>query len=163
MNLKITQTATICILLVFISGCSGMSGLLDLKSDMPKNTLVAIRNNARNPKFTANVVVLKNDLSEEVPTIDYARALREKMKSTLNSYKEISVEPKSVKVQGREVNSLFIYVEGRLHPEDDLKRYMQVAAVKGKNVYVVAAAGLANEKEDVFKKLETIVKSFEVK
>ena len=34
MNLKITQTATICILLVFISGCSGMSSLLELKSDM---------------------------------------------------------------------------------------------------------------------------------
>lgn len=47
MNLKITQTATIPILLVFISGCSGMSSLLDLKSDMDSQQRI-VMNQERN-------------------------------------------------------------------------------------------------------------------
>lgn len=122
------------------------------KSDVPKNTLMAFRNNIQNEKFTANVIIMKNELSEEgVLTADYAKTLQQKMKEELSGVNEIQVE------------DIFYYVEGREQPENELKKFMQISAVKGKNAYIALGAFLATDTEDTAKKIETMIRSFGVK
>lgn len=122
------------------------------KSDVPENTLIAFRNNVQNEKFTASVIVMKNELSEEgVSTEDYAKMLQQKIKEELSGVNEIQAE------------DVFYYIEGREQPENELKKFMQFSAVKGKNAYVVLGAFLATDTEDTAKKTETMVRSFSVK
>lgn len=122
------------------------------KSDVPKNTLIAFRNNVQNEKFTANVIVMKNELSKEgVLTENYAKTLQQKMKEELSGVNEIQVE------------DIFYYIEGREQPESELKKFMQLSAVKGKNAYISLGAFLATDTEDTAKRIETMVRSFSVK
>lgn len=136
---------------------------LNFKSNISKNTLAAFRNNLRDPSFTANIVVLKNELASEISSTDYAKALNEKLKNNLSSYKEILIEKFNVNIEGKESESLFTHVEGRERPEADLKRFIQVSAVKEKNAFNVLGAYLAKGDEGLAKKIETSVRSFEVK
>lgn len=136
---------------------------LNFKSNISKNTLAAFRNNLRDPSFTANIVVLKNELASEISSTDYAKALNEKLKNNLSSYKEILIEKFNVNVEGKESESLFTHVEGRERPEADLKRFIQVSAVKEKNAFNALGAYLAKGDEGLAKKIETSIRSFEVK
>jgi len=54
-------------------------------------------------------------------------------------------------------------VEGKERPDADLKRFMQISAVREKTAYSVLGSYLATEKEDLAKKIETVVRNFEVK
>lgn len=135
---------------------------LNFTSDMPKNTVVAFRNNVKNPRFTTNVAISKNEISEEVPSLDYAKALHQKIAADLNSYKELVAEQTEVKVSDKPAATLFLFVEGRESPEADLKRFVITTGVKEKSAYTVVGAFLAGD-EAVASTIETMVRSFEVK
>lgn len=129
----------------------------------PKNTLVAFRSNIRNPMYTANVAIIRNELPAEASTLDYAKILYEKVKSELTEFHEILAEQIKTHVKGSETDTLFTVFEGRESPDADLKRFMQVSAVSGKKAYIATGSMLASEDEGVSKMLETMVRSFEVK
>lgn len=133
------------------------------KSDTPANTVIAFKNNIRNPRFTANVAIAKNTLSQSVPTIDYAKALYLKTGDELTSFKEILTEEAKIFVSGKETQTIFRIVEGRESPEKDTKRFFQITGVKGKNAFIAIGSMLATDDETTAKKLETMVRSFEVK
>lgn len=133
------------------------------KSDTPANTVIAFKNNIRNPRFTANVAVVKNTLSQSVPTTDYAKALYQKTSDELTSFKEILTEETKILVSGKETKTIFRIVEGRESPEKDTKRFFQITGVKGKNAFIAIGSMLATDDEATAKKLETMVRSFEVK
>jgi hypothetical protein len=141
-------------------------------SHIAKNTLAAFRNNVRNASFTANAVIQKNEFASEtsrpsrseakqlmspegesleISREDYSKALAEKLKDSLSSYREIQIEPP------------FYHVEGRERPDADLKKFMQISFVREKTAYSVLSSYLATEKEDLAKKIETVVREFEVK
>lgn len=128
---------------------------VNFESTTPKNTLVAFRNNIRNALYTANVVVVRNELPEAVEGLDYAKALVQKTARSLTSFREISNEQMK--------DTIFFRSEGRESPDQDLKQFMQLSAVKAKTAYVVLGSGLATEDIDTLKKIEDTVKSFEVK
>lgn len=123
----------------------------NLPNQVANNILVAFRNNVRNPLFTANAVIVKNEVAEETSPEDYAKALAEELKNSLTGYREIQIEPP------------FYHVEGRERPDADLKRFMQISAVREKTAYTVLGSYLTTEKEDLAKKIETVVREFEVK
>lgn len=136
---------------------------LQFSGSMPKNTLVAFRSKMRNPQFTANIVMLQNDLSGEISSLDYAKALLKKMKDELSSIREILVEEKKLKISGKEETTIFVFIEGRDTPEAEKKRFIQISGVKGKKAFVVLGSFLHQEKEGIAKKIETTVRSFEIK
>ena len=128
---------------------------VNFKSDTPKNTLVAFRNNIRNEKFTSNVAIIKNELTADISTLDYAKNLLQKVKNEIFEFKEVQVSDHA--------DGLFIYFEGKEVPTGDLKRFVQVAGVKGKTAYIAIGAFLTSDSEDTAKKIEEMIKSFEVK
>ncbi|MFA6521922.1 MAG: hypothetical protein WCT53_06115 [Candidatus Gracilibacteria bacterium] len=135
----------------------------NFRQDTPPNTVVAFRSNLRNPVFTANLIILKNDLSGEIPSIDYAKALQQKTATELNGYRELTVSDYKLIVSKAETATLYESVEGRNMDSADLKVFEFISAVKGKTAYIVMGSMLTNEQEAVAKKIETAIKSFEVK
>lgn len=135
----------------------------ELKDYVAKNTLAAFRSNVRNATFTANVVVLKNDITVDANSLSYSGALQRKMEQELLGYKTLLSEKTVLTVGGAATDATYMYVEGRQSAESDFKRFIATAAVKGKIGYVVLGAFLPSEGEAMAKKIETIIKSFEVK
>lgn len=133
------------------------------KSDVPKNTLSAFRSNLRNARFTANVAVIVNDAPKDVVSLDYAKALYTKVQDVLNDAKEVSVETIKIPVNGAATETLFTVNEGRETSSADLKRFFSVSGVKGEKAYAAVGSMLPSEGDATAKKLETIVRSFEVK
>lgn len=139
---------------------------LNFRTDIPKNTVVAFRNNIRNDVFTANVAVVKNELANEISTSDYAKALRQKMANELSSFREIQMGTTNITISDNPAETLYIFVEGRETPEADLKRFIQIVGVKGKTSYIAIGSFLtvpAQESEAVASKIETMIRSFVIK
>lgn len=136
---------------------------LNFASNISKNTIAAFRSNLRNLSFTPNIIILKNELSSEISSADYSKALADKLKNSLSAYREILVEKFNIMVSGKETESIFLHAEGRERPDADLKRFMQISGVKEKAAYNVLGAYLATGDEGLAKKIETVVRSFEVK
>lgn len=133
------------------------------RSDMPKGTVIAFRNNVRNMRFTANIAVIKNNLTETVSSLDYAKALQKKVSNDLSGYKELAADKTKISIGGKEEESLYLYFEGRENADSDVKRFMQFSGVKGKTAYIITCAFLWSEGEGMEKKLDTAIKSFAVK
>jgi len=138
------------------------------QSNVPKNTLIAFRNNIKDEKFTANVVVIKNELQQEqeISTLDYAKSLRQKVSQDLSAYGEVAVEQVKVFVGGKENETVFLYVLGREQPDSELKKFIQISAVKGKTAYIAIGSMLPTENETnitLTDKIVTMIKSFELK
>jgi len=136
---------------------------VNFKSDMPKNAVLAFRNNLKNAKFTANVVIVKNSLTEKILSADYAKALHERVKNSLSSYKELAAEKRNLLIGAQDTESLFTDAKGRTSEDSDIRRYMQISAVKEKTAYVVTGAMSAAEDQAIVDKITTAIGSFEVK
>lgn len=136
---------------------------VNFKSDTPQNTIVSFRSNMRDVKFTPNIVIIKNEIPEGTKTSDYAKALQQKLATSLASYGEIFAQKDVILIGGQENETVFVHIEGRDDPSSDLKRFMQKAGIKGKTAYVAVGSCLSTAGEDVFKKLEGALRTFEVK
>lgn len=138
---------------------------LNFMGGTPPNTVVAFRSNIRNPRFTPNIAIVKNDLPADMSTDDYAKTLRQKISNELISYKETAAQQINVNISDKPAESLFMHVEGKEAAEADLKRFMEIPAVKGKAAYIAIGSFLANvaDTDANATKMETIIKSFEVK
>lgn len=136
---------------------------INFKSEVPTNTVVAFRNNIRDPKFTANVAIIKNTLSQTVATLDYAKALYQKTSDEVTSFKEILTEEMNIMVAGKETRTILHVLEGREAPDKDSKRFFQITGVKGKTAFIAIGSMLATDTDVTAKKLEAMVRSFEVK
>ena len=128
---------------------------VDFKSGTSKNVVAAFRSNVRSPKFTSNIVIVKNELGAESQASDYGKALRQKIIGELSALKELAVEEGS--------STLFLSVEGRESDDADVKRFVEKSHVKGKTAYIAVGSFLASEDDGTAKKVETAVRSFEVK
>lgn len=131
--------------------------------NIPVNTLAAFKNNIRHPRFTANVIILKNELTSEISSLDYAKLLERKMANELTAYRILSSDVFKIKVAGQETDTIFLNAEGRESPAADIKRFMQVSAVKGTSAFVALGAYDISENEETVKKLNTMLREFEVK
>lgn len=126
----------------------------DFKPGTPENTITAFKNNIKDSVFTANITIIKNELTADISSSDYGKALYQKIKKELLSYKENRVENTA---------AIFIDVEGRTSTQGDLKRFIQTSQVKGKTAYIVTGSCLSPADEGLIEKIEASVRSFEVK
>ncbi len=136
---------------------------VNFQSDTPKNTLTAFRSNIRSPKFTANAALVKNELSEEILGLDYAKVLRQKTADSLADYHEILTEQTKLVVGGNETDTILFVADGREATDQNLKRFMQISGIKGKTAYIAIGSFLTEEGEGTAKKVETMLRNFEVK
>jgi hypothetical protein len=136
---------------------------VNFPSNTPKSTIIGFRSNLKNPKFTANATLIKNELSQEISTLDYTKALREKTQQDLFDFREILTEQTKVIIGGTEIDTIFFMADGRESTDQNLKRFMQIAGVKGKTAYVATGSFLTEESEATGKKLETMLRNFEIK
>lgn len=133
-------------------------------NETPKNTIVGFRNNIRNARFTSNVVIIENPVTQEkTTTLDYAKALYSKVKDSLNDFHEIQAEQKKIIVHGTETDSLYTVSQGRESTTADVKQFYYISGVINGHAYIVVGSMLLSEGDATAKKLETIVQSFEIK
>lgn len=125
--------------------------------NIPANTLIAFKNNIRNPRFTANVIILKNALTAEILSLDYAKLLERKMANELTAYRILSSDVQKINVGDQETDTILLHAEGRESPEADVKRFIQVSAVKGASAFVALGAYDIGENEETVKKITTIL------
>lgn len=132
-------------------------------SSVPPNTVLAFRNNVKNPKFTANVAIIKNPIPLPAATTDYAKLLYEKTSRELKSFSLLQQENIQITIDGKPTDTLFSYFEGRETAQADLKKFMQISAVKDKTAYVALGAFLADDNSGTANVIATMVRSFAVK
>ncbi|MBP9717835.1 hypothetical protein KBD59_00885 [Candidatus Gracilibacteria bacterium] len=132
-------------------------------SDVPPNTLMAFRNNIKHPRYTATVTVIKNQLPKEVSTLDYSKALLQRLKQDLTGSKELGAEQVAIKISSIDTETLLMTLEGSDKPDAELKRYIHKAGVKNGVAYVVVGSYLPEESQEFVGQINRMVQSFEVR
>lgn len=135
----------------------------DFTSTASPGTVVAFRSPVRNARFTANVVVIRNTLSTEIKTLDYAKFLRQRLAQDLSNYAAVGQEEVQMNVSGIATPTLLIKSSGSESPQADVKIFAHKAGVKGLSAFVIASAHRPDEQENIISDVERMVSSFEVK
>lgn len=132
-------------------------------SEVPPNTLIAFRNNIKHPRYTATVSIIKNTLEKEVSTLDYAKALLQRLKQDLTGVKELGAEQVAIKIGGVDTESLMTTLQGSERPESEQKIYIHKGGVKAASAYLVIGTYLPEETAAVKEDIDRMVRSFEVR
>lgn len=135
----------------------------DFTSAVPEGTLAAFRDPVKDPIFTANINVLKNELPKETPSIDYAKGLMQNHEAYLQNFKELFRENIDVKTGSKSFPSLFVAFEAKEKEDAEMKQFLQISVVKGKTAYLATAAYLKKDEKRLRDALTESLKSFAVK
>jgi len=135
----------------------------DFTNDVPKETLLVIRNNVKNDTFTANVNVIRKDLQTTEETLEYAKEVLNRQKSGLLNYKEYKRDVVKMKIGDKQVDGYIVTFEGKKDPQSDLIIFVQTYAVKGNRGYIVTGSYTPQESGDIKNTAEEVVKSFTLK
>lgn len=132
-------------------------------SNVPPQIMVAFRSNIKNEVFTANLNISKNDLNEDISSMDFAKSSMAKAKSTLVSFEEISNENYSVELNGEPVETLITEFQGKKIASDPTVRFKRLSLVKGNQAFTVSGAYLPSEDEGVINAIDEMLRSFVLK
>lgn len=136
---------------------------LQFSSDVPPNTQIAFRNNIKHPRYTATVSIIKNHLDKQVSTVDYAKALLQRLKQDITGAKELGAEQVAIKIAGVDTESLMTTVEGSQQPDSEPKVYVHKVGVKNDFAFVVIGTYLPEETAEAKDQIDKMVRSFEVR
>jgi hypothetical protein len=134
----------------------------DFTSEIPRETVLVIRNNIKNDTFTANVNVVKNDLQTGTNSLDYAKEVLNRQRTGLLDYKETKREIISVPVGGQGQESYYTEFEARLNATDPVLKFAQIYAASGNSGYIVMGAWSMQENSTIVEQVVNTVKSFRV-
>lgn len=134
----------------------------DFTSEIPRETVLVIRNNIKNDTFTANVNVVKNDLQTGTNSLDYAKEVLNRQRTGLLDYKETKREIISVPVGGQGRESYYTEFEARLNATDPVLKFAQIYAASGNSGYIVMGAWSMQENSAIVEQVVNTVKSFRV-
>lgn len=123
----------------------------DFTSNVPGSTVVAFRNNIRHEDFTANLSVSHNILEKEISLADFANSVMSRQKNSLLSFNQVSNE-----------EDIYTF-EGKQNASDPIVRFRQRFAVSGKSGFIVTAAYISDEDENVVNELQEMLDSFSLK
>ncbi len=135
----------------------------DFVSSVPQGTLAAFRNTIKNDTFVANFSITKVTISDETDSLDYAKGLLQKQSSTLADFEDAGNKEVEVKIKGKIVTTLLTHFLGKKTADSDTVEFLQLAAVNGKEAYIVTAAFREDEESSVKKALETSLQSLVIK
>lgn len=127
--------------------------------EVPKETLVAFTTPEAYDGFFINVNVIKEDLTTEVSSIDYARANINLAAQNLTDYEK--VQEAEMDLGG--IPAMVHIFQARLNPTENLIRFVQLYAVKGKDAYIVSGGMLPSTPKELRDQVGASVTSFRLK
>ena len=127
--------------------------------EVPKETLVAFTTPEAYDGFFINVNVIKEDLTGEVSSIDYARANINLASQNLTDYEKVQEAQVDL---GGTPGMVHIYT-ARLNPTEKLIRFIQLYVTKGKEAYIVTGGMLPSTPKELRDLVGASVTSFRLK
>lgn len=131
----------------------------DFYSEIPKETLVAFTTPEAYDGFFINVNVIKEDLKQNVSSIDYGRANINLSAQNLTDYRKVQEVIMQV---GNEPALLHIF-EARLNPTEKLIKFVQLYATRGNYGYIVSGGMLPSTPKEIRDLVGATVTSFNLK
>ncbi|MFH0838069.1 MAG: hypothetical protein V1880_02285, partial [Patescibacteria group bacterium] len=109
--------------------------------------------------FFINVNVVKEDLTAEVSSVDYARANINLAAQNLTDYEK--VQEAQVDLNG--IPAMVHIFQARLNPTENLIRFIQLYVAKGKDAYIVTGGMLPSTPKELRDLVGSSVTSFRLK
>lgn len=136
----------------------------DFTKDVTPETVVVFRNNVKNEDWTASVVVSQANFQTPRDSLEAAKYVRNREKTSLYEYKEVrEPELRKIKIGNQQVDTYVSYFQGKKSPDNSLVQFIQTYASRGNNAYIVTGSISTAENENNRKVVEDIVKSFALK
>lgn len=134
----------------------------NMPSSVPSETVVAFRNNVKNPFFIANITVSKFPLEQPLSHADFATLMIQKHKDTVIDFTELSRETVTLRVGGDDSETMIFSFQGRDGFEGDVIVFREAYLVSGDFAYVMTAGHGQSEDAGVVIQLESALKSFQL-
>lgn len=131
----------------------------DFYSEIPKETVVAFTTPEAYNGFFINVNIVKEDLKQNISSVDYGRANINLSAQNLTDYQKI--QETQIDVGGRPA-PLHIF-QARLNPTEKLIKFVQLYATKGKYGYIVSGGMLPDTPKPIRDLVGATVTSFNLK
>lgn len=134
----------------------------DFTSEIPPETVIALRNNIKNDTYTANINIVKNNLQTTKSSLDYAKEVLNRQKTGLLDYKETKREIVKIIVSGQPQETYYTEFEARLNQTDPVIKFAQTYAVKDRAGYIAMGAYSLQENSVVIEQVNTSVKTLNI-
>ncbi len=131
----------------------------DFYSEIPKETVVAFTTPEAYNGFFINVNIVREDLKQNISSVDYGRANINLSAQNLTDYQKI--QETQIDVGGRPA-PLHIF-QARLNPTEKLIKFVQLYATKGNYGYIVSGGMLTDTPKPIRDLVGAIVTSFNLK
>jgi hypothetical protein len=131
----------------------------DFYAEIPKETVVAFTAPEAYDGFFINVNIVREDLKQEIPATDYARANINLSAKNLTDYEKI--QEAQIDLGG--TPTLVHIFQARLNPTEKLIRFVQLYATKGNYGYIISGGMLPSTPKETRDLVGAIVMSFRLK
>ena len=131
----------------------------DFYSEIPQETVVAFTTPEAYNGFFINVNIVKEDLKQEISSIDYGRANINLSAQNLTDYQKVQ----EVQMDMGGKPALLHIFEARLNPSEKLIKFVQLYATKGNYGYIVSGGMLPDTPKNIRDLVGSIVTSFRLK
>jgi hypothetical protein len=128
----------------------------DFYAEIPKETVIAFTSPEAYDGFFINVNIIKEDLKQEIPALDYARANINLSAQNLTDYEKIQ----EAKIDLGGTPTLIHIFQARLNPTEKLIRFVQLYATKGNYGYIVSGGMLPSTPKEIRDEVGAMVTSF---
>lgn len=131
----------------------------DFYPEVPQETVVAFTTPEAYDGFFINVNVVKENLTKEVSSVDYARANINLATQNLTDYEK--VQEAQVDLGG--IPAMVHIFQARLNPSEKLIRFIQLYAAKDKTGYIITGGMLPSTPKELRDEVGASVTSFRLK
>ncbi len=131
----------------------------DFYSEIPQETVVAFTTPEAYNGFFINVNIVKEDLKQNVSSVDYGRANINLSAQNLTDYQKLQEVQMDL---GGESALLHIF-QARLNPSEKLIKFVQIYATKGNYGYIVSGGMLPDTPKQIRDLVGATVTSFRLK
>jgi hypothetical protein len=131
----------------------------DFYSEIPKETVVAFTTPEAYNGFFINVNIVKEDLKQNISSVDYGRANINLSAQNLTDYQKVQ----EVKMDISGKPALLHIFQARLNPSEKLIKFVQIYATKGNYGYIVSGGMLPDTPKQTRDLVGATVTSFRLK
>lgn len=132
-------------------------------SSYPDNIRVAFKDNVKDGDFVANLTVIREANDELLTSFDVIQDKLSEHRDHLLNYELLSEEELTLSIGGGDSKTTLFTFSGKNDTTSETLNFMQLALAKTDRTYIVTATYSPNEDEFVIERLETMLKSFELR
>lgn len=132
----------------------------DFTSNVPKEALLAVRNNIKSETFTANLNVSKIAVEENANLSDMVKTSLSKVGNKLIEFKEIESKEVELEVNDKKLLAYVTQFQGKQSASSPIIIFKQLHTIHKDGAYTVTIAYWQEENENVVEAIETMFDSF---